>query len=109
MSKVSPGDVCFESTGLVMFECPGCECMHGVDQNWWTWNGSKSKPTFFPSILVHGVVPITDDEAQRIMAGEQFNPVPIVCHSYVRDGMIDFLGDCTHKLAGKKVPLEEIK
>ncbi|MGC4033677.1 MAG: hypothetical protein QM754_18485 [Tepidisphaeraceae bacterium] len=28
------------------------------------------------------------------------------CHSFVRDGQIEFLGDCTHELAGKTVPLE---
>src|SRR5436309_254590 len=29
-----------------------------------------------------------------------------VCHSFVRDGLIEFLGDCTHPLAGRTVPLE---
>ncbi len=28
-----------------------------------------------------------------------------VCHSFVTDGQIQFLGDCTHKLAGQTVPL----
>jgi hypothetical protein len=27
------------------------------------------------------------------------------CHSFVVDGQIQFLGDCTHKLAGQTVPL----
>lgn len=28
-----------------------------------------------------------------------------VCHSFVRAGRIEFLGDCTHALAGQTVPL----
>ncbi|WP_241754456.1 hypothetical protein [Cupriavidus basilensis] len=30
-----------------------------------------------------------------------------VCHSFVTDGRIQFLGDCTHALAGQTVPLAE--
>lgn len=80
----------------LMFFCPGCQCGHGV---WtthsngitgaiWNWNGSMDKPTFNPSLKVsHG-------------AG-------VVCHSFVRDGKIQFLSDCTHKLAGQTVDLPE--
>ena len=28
-----------------------------------------------------------------------------VCHSFVTDGKIQFLGDCTHELAGQTVEL----
>lgn len=102
-----------------MFFCPGCEMYHGVSTDpanpnsltgaKWQWNGSLESPTFSPSILVRGIVPITDDEHTRIMAGEKFEPVPFVCHSFVRDGKIEFLGDCTHKLAGQTVELPEEK
>ena len=30
-----------------------------------------------------------------------------VCHSFVTDGRIQFLGDCTHKLAGQTVNIPE--
>ncbi|MCZ4340562.1 hypothetical protein O4H52_03015 [Sphingomonadaceae bacterium G21617-S1] len=30
---------------------------------------------------------------------------PAVCHSFVRNGQIEFLSDCTHALAGQTVPL----
>lgn len=40
------------------------------------------------------------------MAGETIIPDSFVCHSFVFDGEIRFLGDCTHALAGKTVPLE---
>lgn len=29
-----------------------------------------------------------------------------ICHSFVRDGLIQYLPDCTHHLAGQTVPLE---
>jgi len=98
-------------TGFVMFHCPGCHCLHGVHTQhkspatgaMWTWNGSLDAATLSPSILVRGTVPITDDEHQRIMAGEKIEPKPLVCHSFVRDSRIEFLGDCTHELAGQTV------
>lgn len=30
------------------------------------------------------------------------------CHSFVRDGQIEFLSDCTHALAGKTVSLPAV-
>jgi hypothetical protein len=42
------------------------------------------------------------------MAGEVIEPIPTVCHSYVTDGKIRFLDDCTHELAGKTVELEDV-
>jgi len=99
---------------MIMFECPGCECVHGVSVNGqpnamgatWGWNGDFVRPTFTPSILVRGTMPITDQQRDRIMAGEPFLPKDVVCHSFVRDGQIQFLPDCTHKLAGQTVPME---
>jgi hypothetical protein len=103
--------------GLVMFYCPGCKNYHGVNTDQtspnpltgakWQWNGSLDSPTFTPSILVRGTVPITDAEADRIMAGEAFEPTPRVCHSFVTAGRIQFLGDCTHELAGQTVDIPD--
>ncbi len=63
--------------------CPGCECAHGMDTKW-TFNGDYQRPTFVPSIHIKGV-----------------------CHSFVRDGRIQFLPDCSHKLAGQTVDLPD--
>jgi len=80
--------------GLYMFECPGCGCCHffstdGAGRPHWQWNGDVEKPTVTPSILVSGSRP-----EHR-------------CHSFVKDGRIQFLGDCHHKLAGQTVDLPE--
>lgn len=73
-----------------MIMCPACESGHLFDQRW-TFNGNKVRPTFTPSMLVKGH-----------LGADNYG----VCHSYVTDGQIQFLGDCTHALAGKTVPLE---
>ena len=55
----------------------------------WGWNGDAEKPTFTPSVLVR----------YNWSDGER------VCHSFVTDGQIQFLGDCTHALAGQTVDI----
>ncbi len=76
----------------IMFTCPGCNDFHAVtvidDGGAWGWNGSLTAPTFTPSVLVTGV-------------GR--------CHSFVTDGHIRFLNDCTHALAGTTVALPAVE
>lgn len=93
----------------LFFWCPGCDEAHGIVHGGggWTWDGNVERPTFSPSVLVTGVRRITDEEYERLRAGEKIEPEPERCHSFVRDGHIQFLGDCTHKLAGQTVPLPE--
>jgi hypothetical protein len=83
-----------------VFECPGCECHHGIwtsgrNQNKaiWQFNGDLNKPTVSPSIRV------------RFHHKEKGN---IVCHSFIKNGVIEFCKDSTHALAGKTVELKEI-
>ena len=72
--------------------CPGCNEYHVLSSSW-TFNGDLANPTFSPSLLV------------RWLQGE--DKVSVVCHSFIRDGNIQFLDDCTHKLAGQTIELEE--
>lgn len=86
--------------GSVYFHCPGCDSTHivqtGSDQSpRWGYNGNPASPTFTPSILVSW------------FQGEE--RLKKVCHSFVTDGKIQFLGDCTHKLAGQTVDLPELE
>ena len=97
-----------------MFECPGYGVLYRV---WvgnsagprWAWNGSAERPTFSPSILVRGTQPLADEEHAAWMRGEAAlpAPVPFVCHSFVVDGRIKFLGDSTHELAGQTVDIPD--
>lgn len=90
-----------------VFECPGCACLHSIKTPVWTFNGNLEKPTVTPSILVSGTEPITDDEHARIMSGEVIEPKPTICHSFVTDGKIQFLDDCTHSLKGQTVEIPD--
>ena len=105
----------------VHFECPGCGEAHTLNidpsqgRPCWSFNGNADKPTISPSILAKsghcasGKAPgnCWCDYEQRMG-----KPAPFtchVCHSFVRDGSIEFLSDCTHHLAGKTVELPEVK
>lgn len=80
---------------LVHFRCPGCDDFHTIRVGTWTFNGDLERPTFSPSVLV------------RYDVSPPNQHLSIVCHSFVTDGQIQFLGDCTHALAGQTVDLPE--
>lgn len=87
----------------IAFWCPGCRGAHVIYYQregpgpLWRWDGNAEAPTISPSILV--TYSGTD-------AGEDDAP-PERCHSFVRAGRIEFLGDCTHELAGRTVPIPD--
>lgn len=107
----------------VRIDCPGCGDRHVLPTvpghgAQWTWNGSLTQPTFSPSLLVrtgHYCNPGEQlgncwcDYAERFP--DESHPVRCECyrcHSFIRDGRIQFLSDCTHALAGQTVDLPEI-
>ena len=70
--------------GVYVIECPACGYGHPfhVDASHpngarWTFNGDMNRPTFSPSMLC------MPDGPKR-------------CHSFVRDGKIQFLADSWH-------------
>lgn len=71
-----------------LIHCPACGYGHLFDKRW-TFNGDVERPTFRASMLVyaHGDRPR--------------------CHSFVTDGRIEYLSDCTHAMAGQTVDLPE--
>lgn len=77
---------------LIMFYCPGCKTHHFIDHRWDCTGLEIDSPTITPSILVNG---------GRVHPGEP------TCHLYIKNGMIEYLSDCTHDLAGKTIPMEE--
>lgn len=86
--------------GVLFFWCPGCEQVHQVNDGpghgpTWEWNGDADRPTFRPSLLV------------RYEGWDGDTPVREVCHSFITEGQIQFLGDCTHKMAGQTVPIPD--
>jgi hypothetical protein len=84
-----------------IFFCPGCGHQHAYftkaehpQKPVWQFNGDVDNPTFTPSLLNTW--------------GPQENPHKNVCHLYVKNGMIEYLADCTHHLAGQTVPMVDI-
>lgn len=59
----------------------------------WTWNGSVDAPTVKPSVLTRG----SDADGEH------------VCHSFINDGIVQFLSDCSHEFAGMMIPLLEVE
>lgn len=88
--------------GLLFF-CPACNSAHTIltSAGGWGWNGDIERPTFTPSVLVtHDAKPDASEEFKEWRTAR-------ACHSFVTGGMIQFLGDCTHALAGQTVPLAD--
>ena len=92
----------------IQFYCPGCCSYHSIVHKRpaddgsqglgmigpvWRWNQTLEMPTFNPSVLVQWTY------------GPQKRKFR--CHSFVRNGQIQFLKDCTHKFAGQTVDLQD--
>lgn len=90
--------------GHVGFYCPACEYIHALniesdDRPRWSFNGDYTNPTFAPSILVHTGALVNPSHVQHP------DDPPTLCHSFVTNGSIEYLNDCTHNLAGKTIGL----
>mgnify|MGYP000881591458 FL=1 len=119
MSQLSPILRDSSDNGLA-FWCPGCNTAHRIQHGAgagprWGWNGSADKPTFTPSVRVKsghyasgydGTNCWCTFNAECVAAGDEPSGFQCgVCHSFVTDGRIQFLADCTHSLAGQTVDL----
>ena len=72
---------------IYIFWCPGCNEQHTFDvrPGEWEFNGNWDNPSFSPSL--------------------NLLPQGGRCHLFLKDGIIDFLGDCNHHLNNQKIPL----
>ena len=83
----------------IMVVCPGCLTDGGsglhmlpimptqTGKPHWDFSGNLEAPTLEPSILT------------------RYGPdLKFICHSYLRNGVWEFLSDCTHSLANQHVP-----
>lgn len=120
----------------IRINCPGCTERHVLpvtvvpagmvksphyvvgETPHWHFNGDYDNPTLSPSIhsktgCFAGMV---DDEycwckRCRPLKAAPVDPLETCtnCHFFLRGGVIEFLEDCTHAMAGKKVVLPEIE
>jgi hypothetical protein len=90
-------------------KCLGCGYYHifytnpAVYKSTWGFNGNLNKPTFTPSLLL-----TTGSYAQPGYIDDPAIP-PTRCHSFVREGKMQFLNDCTHHLKGQTVELPDLE
>ncbi len=106
-------DVAFAQDRFYVW-CPGCYEAYKLrypggedDRGWWIngalhavsnkvhqITGTPDAPTLSPSLLV------------QYELGEE--KTPYVCHSFIVDGRIQYLGDCTHPLKNQTVDLLDV-
>lgn len=83
-----------------VYFCPGCNSEHIIvfdgPRKVHDWNGDTENPTLSPSVILTWTGKIADGSPRRC------------CHSFVRDGRVEFLSDCTHSLAGQTVDLPSL-
>ena len=100
----------------IYFMCPGCNEPHIISINTehsWGWNNSTTAPTFTPSVLVtsgHFSPNYKPGEPcwctfENGKSGFKCSR----CHSFVNNGKIQFLNDCSHSLAGQTVELPDFE
>jgi hypothetical protein len=85
------------TVAILYLWCPGCRQLHGPRVEGtqpWTWNGDLDAPT-----LSHSIKVTWENHA----TGKKH-----VCHSFMKGGTWQFLGDCTHSLAGQTVQLPRL-
>lgn len=79
----------------VTFRCPGCRKHHTLnlpENVKWNFNGDIHNPTIYPAIIC-----------------KRINDTEIQCHCVVKDGVIQFLPDSKHNLAGQTVELPNLE
>lgn len=77
----------------LQFWCPACNEIHALNDTW-AFNGNLESPTVNPSVRVTWLSGMLQKEN--------------ICHSFIKDGNIQFLNDCTHNLAGQTVILPDV-
>lgn len=94
------------SIGNYVFFCPGCKMHHRFqDQTGdqpgakWDFNGNHENVTIHPSYLTWW------DQ----WSGDPEKPITHRCHSWIKDGKIQFLDDSTHWLKGQTVDLPDVE
>ncbi len=97
---------CKIKDGNLVYKCPGCKDGHVIPFDKlsarggyaWSFNNDLDKPTLSPSINAW-TDGWTDPEDPTFH-------IPLTrCHHFLKDGMIQFLSDCTHELANQTVAM----
>lgn len=85
------------TNGYHLFYCPGCKAPHGFSV--------APDEAGVPAWEMHCINPLTLSPSLLVTA--RGDP-EYRCHSFIRNGKIEFLNDCSHELAGQTVPLPDL-
>lgn len=92
-----------DDTGMTLaYWCPGCKHAHmvsvtpGVGPRW-SYNFNHDSPTLAPS--VRHFFP-----EHKNYEGE-VQPEKTFCHYFIKNGMFEFCGDCSHEFSGQTVAM----
>lgn len=99
----------FRDKTYIIIKCPGCNDLHLLDKRW-TFNEDFANPTFTPSLLITTGKYVTSNYKELIPEEdwEFWEESSIRCHSFITNGKIQFLSDCTHSLKDQTVDLLDI-
>lgn len=75
--------------------CEGCHSEHTLPAERWHWNGCIIRPTLSPFVKHF----IRDGNGRE----------HTVCHYFIKEGKIQYCGDCSHKYAGQTMDLMDVK
>ena len=108
-----------EEKGHYIIACKGCGCEHIIAVGTpftngakWTFNFNFEAPTFQPSLLVKSGKYAGPSEWYQSLdeEGRKFaDEYSEICHSFITDGKIQYLSDCTHALANQTIELPEVR
>lgn len=80
-----------------MIRCAACK-QHCIPKDRWRFNGDVVNPTFTPSV--------NESVNQPSMKDYQPGVASSRCHFSICTGIIEYHRDCSHSLAGQKLPLQ---
>lgn len=105
-----------DGSQTAMIMCPACHFPHsmrvrrdGQPGPQWGYNFNEEAPTFTPSILSRSGHFMTGKSAENCVHCKEDDDRDMcqLCHSFITDGVIKFLDDCSHTMAGQSMSLPE--
>jgi len=97
------------------FYCPGCKTIHAISPKVHKVTGDLKNPTVSPSVLATSGHYMPGNTGTCWCQFDKEHPDDpsgfkcYRCHSFIKDGKIQFLSDCTHDLKGCTVGLPDIE
>jgi hypothetical protein len=92
--------------GKYYFFCPGCAEYHSVSTTRPNANGTVFRIS--GTLQLPTVTPMINRSIEKFNSSKHANNPAHVCNSFIVEGKIRFLENCTHALAGRQVDLPNV-